>query len=110
MTNDEAKQFIDDMRDKIIGTEMPMILKYLVDLETFAQGHGEQIQIETQGLELILLEIVGVTYRLMNLVGQLVGSEKLLELLDKEPVRVGSSEFADAMLAKIALHELVKKS
>lgn len=79
--NDNVREWIDSVRSQII-TEMAILLAHLTDLEKFAQAHNIQIQREAQGLELIQLEISRSVYRVRNLVGQLVGSDKLAELID----------------------------
>ncbi len=80
-TDADVLEWIDSVRKQIV-TEMAVLLAHLTDLEKFAEAHNIQIQREAQGLELIQLEISRSVYRVRNLVGQLVGSDKLAELID----------------------------
>lgn len=77
-----AQRWIEQMRVQIL-TEMAVLLSHLSDLEKYAQAHNAQIQREAKGLELIQLEISRSVYRVRNLVGQFVGSDKLQELLEQ---------------------------
>lgn len=81
-TNEDVKIWIEEIRAKILA-EMAILLNHLSNLEKYAQAHNAQIQKEAQGLELIQLEISRSVYRVRNLVGQFVGSDKLQELLER---------------------------
>ena len=81
-TQTTAQAWIENMRAQIL-TEMTVLLAHVSNLEKYAEAHHIQIQRESQGLELIQLEISRSVYRVRNLVGQLVGSDRLKELLEQ---------------------------
>lgn len=80
---DNARDFLEDMRARIIEQELPTITRYLVGLEKLAASGNERIQLEALGQEQLLLEIIRITYRLLNLVHQLMNTKPLLKLLEQ---------------------------
>lgn len=80
---DNARDFVEDMRSRITEQELPTIARYLVGLEKLVQNGNERIQLEALGQEQLILEIIRITYRMLNLVHQLMSTGPLLKLLEQ---------------------------
>jgi hypothetical protein len=85
VTNGEienAKAFIEDMCNRIINEELPVIAQHQLKLQKVIRDSNERIQREAIGQEQLLLEHSRIIYRQLNFFYQLLNSKVLMKLLE----------------------------
>jgi hypothetical protein len=78
----KAREYVEGMRDEIINVELPVLSRYLLMLEKRLQNGSTRLHREVITQDEILLEIIRLSYRMMNLVHQLINTEPILNLLE----------------------------
>jgi hypothetical protein len=91
-SDEKARQFIEQMRDDIIKDELPIIGGHLADLERKLQNGSARLQVEAATQEVILLDMIRATYRLLSIIYQLMNTDMLSELLKQHYEIDGSKD------------------
>lgn len=78
-----GKDFIDDTERKIINEELPVLVRYLSDLENLLVKSNERVQTELQDQEALIEETKRITTRVITRIHQLMNLPYVKKLLEE---------------------------